>query len=475
MAMSTSPQPFLLAGQWLSSNDHLDVHSPWDNSRVGTVCRAQADHLQQAVAAAHAARPTLAKLAVYERANILRGISERIASRREEIAQLIRAESGKPITFARAEADRAVITFSFAADLLRTQTQPVQPLDMAPKNAGRIGLVQRFPVGPVLGITPFNFPLNLVAHKVAPAIMAGNPLILKPASYTPLTALLLGEILLASGLPAAAVSILPFSARLSAPLLADDRIKMISFTGSDVVGWDLKAQSAKKKTALELGGDAAAVIDQTADLDLAAQKCAAGAFAYAGQVCISVQRVIVHEAVHDLFLEKFLKAVDDIVTGDPRDEATLNGPLISEEDQQRTHDWVQEAVDGGAELLRGGQKLDNNCYAPTVLRNLPAGCKLDTEEAFAPVVMVERATDMEAAFKQVNRSRFGLQTGIFTDSQHTLRRALAELEVGGIIVNDAPTLRIDPMPYGGVKDSGFGREGLAWAYEEMTEPRVLVW
>jgi glyceraldehyde-3-phosphate dehydrogenase (NADP+) len=336
----------------------------------------------------------------------------------------------------------------------------------------RWALIRRFPIGPILGITPFNFPLNLVAHKVAPALAAGNPIIIKPAPQTPLSALALGEMVVRAGWPRGGISVLPCAHEVVGELLRDERIRMLSFTGSAEVGWRLKAQVPKKRVTLELGGNAAVLVHEDADLEYAARRAVYGGFAYAGQTCISVQRILVHEAVSEPFLTRLLEGVRDLVVGDPKEETTDVGPMISEAAAERAEQWIREAVAAGARVLVGGER-QGAFLMPTVLADAPPETKVWSEEVFAPVVVVNRYADFEEALRQVNASRYGLQAGLFTRDVRRIFRAYEVLEVGGLIVNDVPTYRADHMPYGGVKDSGFGREGVRAAIEEMTEARLL--
>ncbi|HLQ52581.1 MAG TPA: aldehyde dehydrogenase family protein, partial [Terriglobales bacterium] len=393
--------------------------------------------------------------------------------RHEEFARSIALESGKPIKTARAEVDRAVFTFTVASEEAARIGGEYLPLDLQELAAQRWGIVRRFPVGAIAAITPFNFPLNLVAHKVAPAIAAGCTVVLKPAPQTPLTALLLAEVVQNAGWPAGALNVLPLSNEDAALLVRDDRLRMLTFTGSSAVGWRLKAEAGKKRVTLELGGNAAVIVHSDADLDYAAERCAVGGFSYAGQSCIAVQRIFVQQSVYQKFVEKFLTRVRDFKAGDPLDEATFIGPLIREQDAIRAQQWVEEAVSAGAKLLIGGHRQGSLMEA-TVLTNTRQEMRVNCEEVFAPVKTVEPYTDFGQALAEINASTYGLQAGLFTRDAVLIFRAYEELEVGGLIVGDAPTFRIDHMPYGGVKDSGLGREGLRYAIEEMTERRLLV-
>jgi glyceraldehyde-3-phosphate dehydrogenase (NADP+) len=347
------------------------------------------------------------------------------------------------------------------------------PLDLMPASKDRVGITRRFPIGPIAGISPFNFPLNLAAHKLAPAIASGNPIVLKPPSKDPLTMLTVAEIVESAGVPAGAVSILPMTRELGDRMVADDRFKLLTFTGSPSVGWRMKERAGKKKVVLELGGNAGVIVDKTADLEWAVKRSLVGAFSYAGQVCISVQRMFVHEDIWDAFMEKFLAGVGSLKVGDPLDPTTDVGPMVDEHQASRTQQWVDEAVALGGKVLAGG-KADANLFPPTVMTDVPTTAQVCSNEAFAPVVIAFPFRDLGDAIARVNDSMFGLQTGVFTNDLPGAWKAFHELEVGGVIVNDVPTYRIDHMPYGGVKDSGLGREGLRWAIEDMTELRIMV-
>ena len=464
---------FYLDGKWLTEGERFEVLAPYDRALVGGSYRATAVHAEAAVRAAQRAFQITRKMAGYERQAILRAISEGIGKRREEFAHLIALEAGKPIRTARAEVDRAVFTFAVAAEEATRIGGEWLPLDWQASTAGRAGIIRRFALGPILAITPFNFPLNLVAHKVAPAIAAGCTTVLKPAPQTPLTSLLLAEVCEQAGLPAGALNVLPLANQEAEKLVGDDRLKMLTFTGSVPVGWALKGKSGKKKVTLELGGNAAVIVHCDADVDVAADRCVVGGFSYAGQSCISVQRIYVQRSIQEQFLARLLAGVRKLQVGDPLNEATDVGPMISEEAARRAASWIEEAVAGGAKLHAGG-KREGAVLQPTVLTNVRAEMKVSCEEVFAPVVIIESYDEFADAIRRVNDSPFGLQAGIFTRDSKLLFSAFENLEVGGVIVGDMSAFRIDHMPYGGVKDSGIGREGLRYAIEEMTEPRILV-
>jgi acyl-CoA reductase-like NAD-dependent aldehyde dehydrogenase len=464
---------FYLDGKWITEGERFEVLAPYDRAAVGASYRATADHAEEAVRAAQRAFQITRKMAGYERQAILRAISEGIGKRREEFAHLIALEAGKPIRTARAEADRAVFTFAVAAEEATRIGGEWLPLDWQASTAGRAGIIRRFALGPILAITPFNFPLNLVAHKVAPAIAAGCTTVLKPAPQTPLTSLLLAEVCEEAGLPPGALNVLPLANQEAEKLVGDDRLKMLTFTGSVPVGWALKGKSGKKKVTLELGGNAGVIVHSDADVDVAADRCIVGGFSYAGQSCISVQRIYVQRSVEQKFLVRLLEGVKKLHVGDPLDEATDVGPMISEDAARRAASWIQEAVAGGAKL-HGGGKREGAVLQPTVLTNVRAEMKVSCQEVFAPVVIVESYDEFADAIRRVNDSPFGLQAGVFTRDSKLLFSAFENLEVGGVIAGDMSAFRIDHMPYGGVKDSGIGREGLRYAIEEMTEPRILV-
>ncbi|TME34668.1 MAG: aldehyde dehydrogenase family protein, partial [Chloroflexi bacterium] len=399
-------------------------------------------------------------------------VAERIAQDADELAELLTRESGKPIRDARGEVARASLTFRTAAEEALRINGEWMPLDWNAANKGRSGIWRRYPIGPVAGISPFNFPLNLAVHKVAPAIAAGCSIVLKPPSKDPLVMLRVAGYLDETDLPKGAVSILPMDRPTGDAMVGDDRYKLLSFTGSPSVGWKMKAEAGKKKVVLELGGNAGAIVDETADLDWAVARLVYGSFAYAGQVCISVQRIYVVQSIYPEFERRFIEKVRSVKAGDPLDADTDLGPMVDAKAVARTDEWVREALAGGARALTGGQP-DGQFYPPTVLVDVPREARVCGEEVFAPVVNLFAVPDFGAAIDEINSARFGLQCGLFTNDLERTLRAHDELDVGGVIVNDVPTWRIDPMPYGGVKDSGLGREGLRWSIEDMTEPRLL--
>jgi acyl-CoA reductase-like NAD-dependent aldehyde dehydrogenase len=474
VATGTKPHPIFLAGRWVESPDRLEVANPADPANpAGTTYNATPEQYDEAVNAAVDAFQVTRTLPAYERGRILREISGGIKARREELGKLIALEAGKPIRDALVEVDRATLTFRLGAEEAERMTGELIPLDLMPASKDRVGITRRFPIGPIAGISPFNFPLNLAAHKLSPAIASGNPIVLKPPSKDPLTMLTVAEIVEAAGVPQGAVSILPMTRELGDRMVADERFKLLTFTGSPSVGWRMKERAGKKKVVLELGGNAGVIVDQTADLDWAVKRILVGAYAYAGQVCISVQRMFVHQSIWDAFMDKFLAGVGALKVGDPLDPTTDVGPMVDEHQAERTQRWVDEAVAMGGKVLAGG-KAQGNLFPPTVLTDVPATAQVCSNEAFAPLVVAFPFTDLGDAIARVNDSMFGLQTGFFSNELSGAWRAFSELEVGGVIVNDVPTYRIDHMPYGGVKDSGQGREGLRWAIEDMTELRIMV-
>jgi acyl-CoA reductase-like NAD-dependent aldehyde dehydrogenase len=470
----TKPHPIFLAGRWVDSPDLLPVTNPADpDNPAGATYHATPDQYEEAVNAAVEAFEITRKLPAYERGRILREISAGIKARREELGRIIALEAGKPIRDALVEVDRATLTFRLGAEEAERMTGELIPLDLMPASKDRVGITRRFPIGPIAGISPFNFPLNLAAHKLSPAIASGNPIVLKPPSKDPLTMLTVAEIVESAGVPAGAVSILPMTRELGDRMVADERFKLLTFTGSPSVGWRMKERAGKKKVVLELGGNAGVIVDKTANLDWAVKRILVGAYAYAGQVCISVQRMFVHEATWDEFMEKFLAGVAGLKVGDPLDPTTDVGPMVDQHQASRTQRWVDEAVEMGGKVLAGG-RANGTFFPPTVLTDVPDTAQVCSNEAFAPLVVAFPFKDMGEAIARVNNSMFGLQTGVFTNDLAGAWQAFGELEVGGVIVNDIPTYRIDHMPYGGVKDSGLGREGLRWSIEDMTEIRIMV-
>ena len=465
--------PYYLANKPVFANTDLKVYDKYSGELAYEVPLATPDVLDQAIAAAEAAAPAMRNMTVYERQAVLEHCIKRFKERADELAEALCIEAGKPINDARGEVGRLIDTFKIALEETPRMLGETLPLDISPRARGYRGMTQRVPVGPCAFISPFNFPLNLAAHKVAPAIATGCPFVLKPASMTPIGALVIGEILAETNLPEGAFSILPCR-RDSADLLTeDDRLKLLSFTGSPDVGWALKARAGKKPVVLELGGNAACVVDNDWDLDDAVARVIIGAFYQSGQSCIGVQRLFVHADVYDTFKEKLVAKTRALKSGDPKDPQTFIGPMISEGEAQRLHDWINEALERGATLLCGGERKGSMLDA-TLLENVPSDCKVSAEEAFGPVAILEPFTDFDAVLKRVNDSRFGLQAGIFTRDIYKAQKAWDTLEVGGVVIGDVPSWRVDHMPYGGVKDSGLGREGIRFAMEDMTEVRLMV-
>ena len=471
------PRPFWVAGRPMTSAILAEVTNPYDGSVVATHAVPTAEHVEQAVAGAWAARVSTAAQSAAVRADALAHVSRRVTERAEEIARLITAENGKPLMWSRAETGRVASTFRWAAEEARRFNGEFQRLDTDAAAGGRAALIRRFPIGPVLGIAPFNFPLNLVAHKVAPAIAVGAPIIIKPAPSTPLSALLLGELLAETDLPEGSWSVLPVGNDAAPGLVADPRLPVVSFTGSDIVGYQIQAAVPTKHVTLELGGNAAAVVladwDAPQDLEWAATRIATFANYQAGQSCISVQRVLVDRAVADTLVPMIVERVAALPTGSPWEESTVVGPLVNEAAAIRVQGWIEEAIEAGARVLTGGTR-EGATVAPTVLVDAPADARVCSEEVFGPVMVIQVVDGAEEAFRTVNDSRFGLQAGVFTHDLPTVFRAHRDLEVGGVVIGDVPSFRADQMPYGGVKASGFGREGLKSAMADFTYEKVLV-
>ncbi len=463
----------LIGGAWRDTGQRAEIRSPSSGDVVGYLPWARAEDLEDAIRAAEDAFQKTRRLSRIDRSEILAGAAAGIRARRAELVETIVGESGKPVKFADAEVGRAITTFTLAAEEAKRFAGEVIPLDIEARAERYVSLTERVPIGPIVGIAPFNFPLNLVAHKVAPCLATGNTMVLKPPPQAPFTSLLLGEILMAAGAPAGSLNIVYCSVPLAETLVTDERLKMLTFTGSARVGWHLKAIAGKKKVLLELGGNAGTIVHRDADIAWAAERSAVGGFANAGQVCIKVQRLYVHEDIYDSFMGAFLQRVQAVQTGDPMDPATDSGPLIDQAAAARVEQWIEEARAGGAEILCGGRR-HGNFVEPTVITRATNDMRVKKEEVFGPVVTVDRYQDFSEALAAVNDSSYGLQAGVFT---HDLRRAweaFETLEVGGLIINDYPTLRVDNYPYGGVKDSGTGREGVRYAMEAMTELRTLV-
>jgi acyl-CoA reductase-like NAD-dependent aldehyde dehydrogenase len=466
---------FYLDGRWVETKTSESVYNPWSGEKLAEVCMASAADVESAVAGANAAFQKTKKIPAHERSEKLQAICAILARRRQEFVDTIVAEAGKPVTFAEAEVDRARLTFQFAAALALADEGHAINMEASKPGSGHFGIVRRFPIGVILGITPFNFPLNLVAHKIAPCLATGNTMVLKPSPRTPLTALLLAEVLDAAGVPAGQIQILPFNHSLVAGLLTDPRIKMLSFTGSAEVGWQLKSRAAKMKVALELGGNAAVIVEPDGDWRAAIPKIASGAFGYAGQSCISVQRMLVSREIFGDFREGLVAHIKDKVSvGDPTKRETLVGPMITPEAREKVLGWINAAAAAGAEMITPLFTEGRSLLGPVLLANVPTGSTVLCEEAFAPLAVLQPYDTFAEALAMANDSRFGLQAGIFTNNLPRALQAYEELEVGGVMINQVPTFRVENMPYGGVKESGVGREGVRYAMEEMTEPRSLV-
>lgn len=465
--------PLYLNNEAVQPNTDLEVTDKYTNEVAFRTALATPDVIEEAIAGAVAATEPMAAMASYERQNVLQHCVDRFKERFDELAYSLCVEAGKPIKDAEGETTRLIDTFRIAAEESVRNYGEVQPLDISARAKGYMGMWKRVPIGPCSFISPFNFPLNLAAHKIAPAIAVGCPFVMKPASKTPLGAIIMGEILAETDLPKGAFSILPASRDGADLFTVDERLKLLSFTGSPGVGWDLKAKAGKKKVVLELGGNAAVIVDHDADLDDALERVVFGAFYQSGQSCIGVQRIVIHESVYDTFKEMLVARTKSLISGDPKERETFIGPMISEGEAKRLHGWIESAVAGGAKLLCGGDRKGNMLEA-TLLENVDTQADAYREEAFGPLALLSKFSDFGAALEEVNDSKFGLQAGIFTRDLFKTLDAWDHLDVGGVVINDVPSYRVDNMPYGGVKDSGLGREGIRFAMEDMTEIRNLV-
>lgn len=465
--------PLLIGGNEVTTEDRLNVLDPYDNGIVGKTYLAGTRELEKAIEVAQSTQSELWELPTHVRSNALLQISDEIHERREDLALLLAAECGKPLKYAQGEIDRAVQTFKIASEEAKRVPGEVMQLDTTPAGENREGVVKYFPVGVVAGISPFNFPMNLVAHKVAPAIAAGCPIILKPASATPLSALELAKIIDKTDLPKGTVTVLPMDRETGNQLVTDERFKLLTFTGSPEVGWKMKEQAGKKRVVLELGGNAGVIITEGTDLDKALPRLLVGAFAYSGQVCIHAQRFFVHRSLIDEFCHKMKAEAEQLKWGSPLESETDISAMIDAANTHRMDEWLKEATDAGAKLISGGFEKDG-IYAPTILTNVKKELRVCSEEVFGPIITVEPFDDFEDSIDMLNDSRFGLQAGVYTDSINEMNLAFEKIECGGVIINDVPTFRVDQMPYGGIKDSGFGREGLKYAILDMMEPRILI-
>jgi len=470
--MKTSYQIYV-GGEYRSTTDILPVINPYNNEEVAICFRAGVPELEEAIQKAQSVKEILIDMPSGRRYTILMQIAALMREAREELAHIIVLESGKPIRYALGEVDRAIQTFTVAAEECKRLPGEYLDIGWTPAGEGKEGILRYFPIGLVAGISPFNFPLNLAVHKLAPAIAAGCPIILKPSSSTPLSTLRLAQIIDNTDLPKGAVSILPMDRTTGNKMVTDTRFGLLSFTGSPEVGWKMKTEAGKKKVILELGGNAGVIISESAELERAVDKCLTGCFAYSGQVCIHTQRIFVHEKIFDEFTQKFLAEVKKLRQGDPADPQTDISTMIDEANAERVEAWVNEALDSGAELLMGGKRT-GSYFEPTVLTNTRSSMKVCGLEIFGPIVTIEKYADYKDALDQMNDSRYGLQAGVFTNDILEMNEAFRKLEVGGIMINDIPGFRVDHMPYGGVKDSGFGREGVKYSIHDMLEPRLLV-
>ena len=469
-----SHYPLYLANEAVETTSWLDVTDKYSNKVVSRVAQADAQTLDKAIAAAVSAEKAMAALKPFEKQKILLHCVNRFKERSDELAQILVIEGGKPLGSAKAEVLRLISTFQLAADAVTQLDQGVvMPLAVTEAAASYRGMTQRVPVGAVSLISPFNFPLNLTAHKIAPAIVAGCPFVLKPASLTPISAIIIAEVLAETDLPKGAFSVVPCHRDAADSMVTDDRFKLLSFTGSDQVGWDMKARCGRKKVVLELGGNAAVMLEDDTDVDAALDRLIAGGYSQAGQVCISVQRILAHEKIYDELKDKFVARVKKLKAADPALASTVVGPMIKEKEAVRLKQWIDAAVKQGASLLAGGE-LNGVMLEATVLENVNPDADVYKNEAFGPVVILEKYSSFDEGIALINNSRFGLQAGVYTQNLNKMFKAWDELHVGGVIINDVPTFRVDNMPYGGVKDSGLGREGIQAAVLDMTEERVLV-
>jgi len=465
--------PYFLANKPINAQQKLPVTDKYTHEVVAEVSMADASAIERAISAAVDAAPAMASLAAYERHAILQHCISRFQDRADELAYCLCVEAGKPLNDAKGEVGRLIDTFRVAAEESTRMMGEVIPMDIVPRAKHYRGMTKRVPVGPCSFISPFNFPLNLIAHKIAPAIAVGCPFILKPASLTPISALIIGEILAETDLPVGAFSILPCRRDGADLFTTDERLKLLSFTGSPDVGWSLKNKAGKKKVTLELGGNAACIVDQDTDIDDAVARLIVGAFYQSGQSCISVQRILVHSSLYDELKHKLVTAAQGLVVGDPKEMNTFVGPMITEKEAQRVEKWIVSAVANGATILCGGHR-DGAIVAATLLENVDPSEAVYAEEVFGPVALLESFNDFSDALDKVNNSRFGLQAGVFTRDLYKAQKAWDTLDVGAVVIGDVPSWRVDHMPYGGVKDSGIGREGVRYAMEDMTETRLMV-
>jgi len=461
------------AGKFIETSEYLDVNNPYTQKVEALTFLAGQNELEYAIDAALAVEKNMKELPVYKRYQILKYVALKIEEQADEFSRILALEAGKPLRFAKAEISRAIQTFIVAAEECKRLPGELLSIDWTPDAKNKEGIVKYFPIGLVAGISPFNFPLNLVAHKVAPAIAAGCPIIMKPASNTPLSTLLLAKIVDATDLPKGAFSVLPMNRETGNNLVIDERFKLLTFTGSPDVGWTMKNNAGKKKVVLELGGNAGVIISETADIKTAAQRCVVGGFSYSGQVCIHAQRIFVHEKIYNNFIDEFLPMVKTLRIGDTADINTDFSVMIDEKNALRVESWINEAIEGGAHLLYGGKRI-KNLVEPTVLVNTDKEMKVNCKEIFGPVVTITSFSTFEEAVEMLNYGKYGLQAGVFTNAINEMNYAFEQINVGGVILNDIPTFRVDHMPYGGIKDSGLGREGVKYAIQDMMEAKILV-
>ncbi len=462
-----------VGGRFKTTTTELKIYSPYNKELIATTYLAGVEELEEAISKAQSIQAELANMPSHKRYAVLMQIADSLKIERQHLATILAREAGKPLRYALGEIDRAMQTFIVAAEESKRLPKEYLSLDWTPAGEGKQGLVKFFPIGLVAGIAPFNFPLNLAVHKIAPAIAAGNPIILKPARSTPLSTLELAKIIDQTLLPKGAVSILPMDRVSGNQLVTDSRFKLLSFTGSPSVGWRMKEQAQKKKVLLELGGNAGVIVSETAELNNAVNKCLSGAFAYSGQVCIHVQRIFVHEKIFTAFVEKMVEKTKKLIQGAPEEIETEISAMIDQENAERVENWVNEAIENGAKVLCGGKRI-GNFFEPTILTDTKPDMKVCALEIFGPVISIEKFSDFKQAVHFINDSEYGLQAGIFTNQLDEMNFAFKHLEVGGVIINDVPTFRVDHMPYGGVKNSGLGREGVKYAISEMMEPKLLV-
>ncbi len=466
-------QGVCIGGDFRNLSETIEIRNPYNNELVGICSLAGSKELEEAIAKAQACQEEMANMPSFQRAEILNGIASGMETERNALAKLLAMEAGKPLKYALGEVDRAIQTYRIAAEECKRLPSEYIKLDWTPAGKGKEGVVKYFPIGIVAGITPFNFPLNLTSHKIAPAIAAGCPIVLKPARSTPLSALAMAKIAYNTSLPKGALSILPMDRQSGNQLVTDDRFALLTFTGSPIVGWKMKTMAGKKKVVLELGGNAGVIVTETANLELAINKCVSGAFAYSGQVCIHTQRIFVHHSIFSVFVKKMVDKTKALTIGNPLSVETEISAMIDAENTERIREWVDEAKANGAKILTGGNIVDS-IYMPTILIDTKPNMKVCANKAFGPIVIVEPYNTFCDAIDAVNNSPFGLQAGVFTNKIDEETIAFNKLKVGGVIVNDVPTFRVDHMPYGGVKESGIGREGVKYAIHDMLEPRILV-